>query len=58
MFMDRQAEHARGVMEMEPPAEVADALAALTEILGPVLTIEFTIARGQIQLLNSRAFGH
>jgi hypothetical protein len=47
------------VMEMEPPADVADALAALTEVLAdPALTIEFTIARGQIQLLNNRAFGH
>jgi alpha-ketoglutarate-dependent taurine dioxygenase len=47
------------MMEMELPADVADALAALTEVLAdPSLTIEFTIGRGQIQLLNNRAFGH
>jgi len=47
------------LMEVAPPADVQDALAALTEVLDdPTLTIEFTIARGQIQLLNNREFGH
>ena len=47
------------LMEAVPPADVQDALAALTEVLDdPALTIEFTIARGQIQLLNNREFGH
>jgi hypothetical protein len=46
------------LMDMAPPADVQDALAALTEVLDdPSLTIEFTIARGQIQLLNNREFG-
>jgi alpha-ketoglutarate-dependent taurine dioxygenase len=47
------------LMEIAPPPDVQDALAALTEVLDdPALTIEFTIARGQIQLLNNREFGH
>jgi alpha-ketoglutarate-dependent taurine dioxygenase len=47
------------LMEIEPPADVRDALAALAEVLeDPALAIEFTIARGQIQLLNNRAYGH
>lgn len=47
------------LMEMEVPADVQDALAALSEVVAdPALTIEFTIGRGQIQLLNNRAFGH
>jgi hypothetical protein len=47
------------LMELEVPADVEDALAALAEVVAdPALTIEFTIARGQIQLLNNRAFGH
>lgn len=50
---------AYAMMETEVPADVADALAALAEVLAdPSLTIEFTIGRGQIQLLNNRAFGH
>jgi alpha-ketoglutarate-dependent taurine dioxygenase len=47
------------LMELTPPADVQDALAALVEVLDdPELAIEFTIARGQIQLLNNREFGH
>ncbi len=47
------------LMELEVPADVQDALAALSEVVAdPALTIEFTIDRGQIQLLNNRAFGH
>jgi alpha-ketoglutarate-dependent taurine dioxygenase len=47
------------LMEMEPPPDVRDALAALTEVLDdPALAIEFTIGRGQLQLLNNREFGH
>jgi hypothetical protein len=50
---------AYALMDMQPPADVEDALAALTDVLAdPKLTIEFTIARGQIQLLNNLAFGH
>ena len=47
------------LMETPPPPDVQDALSALTDVLSdPALTIEFTIARGQIQLLNNREFGH
>lgn len=47
------------LMEIEVPADVEDALGALSEVVAdPALTIEFTIARGQIQVLNNRAFGH
>ena len=47
------------VLGLEPPADVTDALAALAEVVAdPKLTIEFTIARGQLQLLDNRAFGH
>jgi alpha-ketoglutarate-dependent taurine dioxygenase len=47
------------LMEVEPPPDVRDALAALGEVLDdPALAIEFTIARGQLQLLNNREFGH
>jgi alpha-ketoglutarate-dependent taurine dioxygenase len=47
------------LMEITPPADVQEALTALSEVLDdPALAIEFTVARGQIQLLNNRAFGH
>jgi alpha-ketoglutarate-dependent taurine dioxygenase len=47
------------LMEITPPADVQDALAALSDVLDdPGLAIEFTVARGQIQLLNNRGFGH
>jgi hypothetical protein len=50
---------AYALMDVPVPPDVEDALAAVTEVLAdPRLTIEFTIARGQIQLLNNLAFGH
>ncbi len=47
------------LMEIAPPSDVQDALAALSDVLDdPGLAIGFTVARGQIQLLNNRGFGH
>src|SRR5262245_7043900 len=47
------------LLGLDPPADVADALAALAEVgADPGLAIEFTIGRGQVQLLDNRAFGH
>lgn len=47
------------LMEMAPPADVREALAALGEVLDdPALAVEFTIGRGQVQILNNRELGH
>src|SRR5215470_13555821 len=52
---DRQAEHAGEPLD----AEAREALTAMREILdSPELAVQLTIQRGQVQLINNRAFAH